>query len=91
MSDSPTSRSTSGSADDPARPEALRARGCSQPGRWTRANRSPPTPQVSGATTPWVAVAAMAASTALPPALRVSSAASVEWQCGVATACVRVT
>jgi hypothetical protein len=41
------------------------------------ANKSPPIPFIIGATTPMTALAAMAASTALPPALRMSSAARV--------------
>ena len=43
----------------------------------TRANRSPPIPQPVGSTTPSTAFAAMAASTALPPARSTSSPACV--------------
>src|SRR3954452_15297183 len=41
------------------------------------ANRSPPGPQLMGSVTARTALAAMAASTALPPALRISMAACV--------------
>ena len=41
------------------------------------ANKSPPMPQLIGSVTPSTALAAMAASTALPPAFRISIAASV--------------
>jgi hypothetical protein len=79
MSTSPLDRSDPASAFDPARPVEFKARGLSHPGRWIKAKRSPPMPQVSGATTPWVAVAAIAASTAFPPASSTRLAASVEW------------
>jgi hypothetical protein len=80
------SRRFTGSAPEPARPVAFRERGVSHPGWWTRARRSPPMPHVSGATTPCVAVAAIAASTALPPDRRTDTADPVERKCGVATA-----
>ena len=41
------------------------------------ANKSPPRPQLIGSVTPSTAFAAMAASTALPPAFKISMAASV--------------
>ena len=40
----------------------------------TMANRSPPMPLLTGSTNPSIALAAMAASTALPPAFRISRA-----------------
>jgi hypothetical protein len=43
----------------------------------TMANKSPPTPQLIGSTRPSIAFAAIAASTADPPALRMSRAACV--------------
>jgi len=42
------------------------------------AKRSPPIPHVSGATTPWTALTAIAASIALPPAFRIFIPACVE-------------
>ena len=42
-------------------------------------NKSPPIPQVSGATTPWTILVPIAASTALPPLLRISIPALVEF------------
>ena len=74
-----------GSAPDPALPEAFRAVGAFAPGSQTRANRSPPTPQVWGSQTPSMALAAIAASTALPPVDRISIAACVLRSCDVTT------
>ena len=55
-------------------------------GTWTSTNRSPPTPHVSGATTPCTAFAAIAPSTALPPEPMISIAAWVDSSCGVTAA-----
>ena len=72
----PSSRNRWGSAPLPARPDAFRAcTGC--PGSWINAHRSPPSPFMCCdviASTPF---AAMAASTALPPLFKISSAAAL--------------
>jgi len=47
-------------------------------------NTSPPTPVDCGSATAWTAAAATAASTALPPARRISTAAKVAAGCEVA-------
>ena len=57
-----------------ARPAELSAIGFLLPGLAMRAKQSPPMPVICGSTTASTAAVAMAASTALPPALRVSTA-----------------
>ncbi len=60
-----------------ARPEALSPVSSSFSASQTIANRSPPMPQPVGSIRPSAAFAAIAASTALPPAFRMSSAICV--------------
>ena len=62
----PLARRRSGSAPEPARPEALSTSGVA-PDRATAAKRSPPRPHMCGEVTAITAAAATAASTALPP------------------------
>ena len=61
-------------SDSGERPEALRPVSSPFSASHTIANRSPPMPQPVGSINPSVAFAAIAASTALPPAFRMSSA-----------------
>ncbi len=75
-----------------ARPDELMP--CSLPvlGSQTIAIKSPPKPHIMGSTTPSMALAAIAASTALPPSFRMSSAACVLSGCDVAAMprCARI-
>ena len=87
-SSKPLSRSIAAFAPDPAMPDALRAFGVSSPGRWMRAERSPPGPQVSGRTTPRTAFAAMAPSTAFPPLCMTEMAALLARWWGETAKCV---
>ena len=74
---SPAARSRSASAPAPARPDALSTAGTSSPGTCTSANRSPPGPQCCGHVTARTALAAIAASAALPPARSIATPAAV--------------
>ena len=82
----PASRRSEADTPDPAQPEALRAAGSVAPGAQTRAKRSPPIPHVSGATVPWTALAAIAASTAFPPPSSTPAATADVRLWGLATA-----
>ena len=69
-----------------ARPLPLSAStGAPSPGIATRANRSPPTPLLTGSTTVNVMAAANAASTALPPRCSAASPACAASGCEVVT------
>ena len=82
----PFSRYHAASAAAGLRPEPSIATGTEAPLGAYSAKQSPPMPVISGSTTHCTATAAIAASTALPPARRVSIATSVEAGCEVATA-----
>ncbi len=60
-----------------ARPDALSPVSSLFSASHTMANRSPPIPQPVGSISPSAAFAAIAASTAVPPALRISRATCV--------------
>ena len=82
----PSDRIVAADTFEPAHPDALSAAGRGSPGRQIKANRSPPIPHVSGATAPWTAFAAIAASTALPPRESTSIAVIDVRTWGLATA-----
>ena len=65
-------------------PEPLSAIGLLSERRWISAKQSPPMPVWVGSTTVCTAAAQTAASIALPPARRISIAASVACGCEVA-------
>jgi hypothetical protein len=83
---SPAATKPATSTFDPDRPEASRP--INRPSRadQTMANMSPPIPVMCGSVTLSTAAAATAASTALPPASRIASAAAVASGWLVATA-----
>ena len=74
---SPLARKSSIVAAAGARPLALRPKSFFVFASQTMANRSPPIPHDIGSTTPSTALAAIAASTALPPCWRTRIAAAV--------------
>src|SRR5665213_514551 len=73
-------------SDRGERPEPLRPASLLVLGSQTMAKQSPPTPQEIGSSRPRAALAATAASTAEPPALRISMAVSVARGWAVAAA-----
>ena len=83
ISVTPCSAAKSSVAPAGERPEPLIVTG-SAPGLATIAKQSPPMPVMPGSITPRSAVAAIAASTALPPFLRISMPASDAFGCEVA-------
>ena len=70
----PSSRKWARVRDLGERPEPFRPVSSFFSASQTMANRSPPMPQPTGSMSPRAALAAMAASTALPPFLRISTA-----------------
>ena len=96
----PSARSRSGSAPDPARPDAFSASG-RPPGGATTARRSPPIPHMCWVVTASTALVATAASAALPPirsmatpawAARWSTAQTMPWRARqVDAGCTRMT
>ena len=83
MALSPAPRSAAAERPEGARPEALRPI-TSSPSLWISANMSPPMPVIAGSPMPQTRAAAMAASTALPPPSRISTAVLLAMGCEVA-------
>ena len=86
MVDKPSARTLSMVNPAGAQPDPLMPMTLPVPRGWIRAKQSPPGPVDIGSTTPCTAQAAIAASTALPPCLRISTAVIVASGCDVAAA-----